>query len=398
MSSIQQQHQGTDKARGLENAALQHLKHKTEQQAQTTVANPQVPGAQQPQSNQQVQPAQTTTAVHDPHVAAKVELNKSVSTPAPSYSPSTVLTNTGKDTTIIGNGAKVNINSTVGVDNGNDTLIIGNGAKVNINSTVGVDNGNDTLIVGNGAKVNIESHVGVDNSDDTAVFGNGSKVDIKSSVGIDNGNDTLIIGNGAKVTINSRVGVDNSNDTLIIENGAKVEINATASAAANSGKSTVIIGNQDDVKIDGTIGLGNDAFTYKDGKLSVQLKDDKNQNFRWELNVKNQQDAETLMETIKNKLKEKQVTFEDLRSTVQDQQSLMKQRDDLIKQFKEGQQDNPFVNKGKGFNRFQNQLDMQFSLVKQLMTPAQGKSEESIHVKISKLAEQLHDLHSKKEQ
>jgi len=359
MSSIQH-NQGTDKARGLENAALQHLKHKSQQEASTTAVNPQAQAQQQPQS-------QPTTATSDPQLVAKVELNQPAAPVTNSYSPTTVLTNKS-----------------------NDTTIIGNGAKVNINSTVGVDNGNDTTNIGNGAKVNIESQVGVDNSDDNLIIGNGTKVDIKSSVGVDNGNDTIIIGNGAKVTINSTVGVDNSNDTLIIENGAKVEINGSSASTSNAGR--VIIGSGEDVKVDGTVGLGNDGFTYKDGKLSVQLKDDKNNLFRWELNVKNQQDAETLIETMKNKLKEKTVTFEDLRSSVQEQQNLMKQRDELIKNYKDGKHDNPFGN--QGFNRYQNQLDMQFNLVKSLMTQP-GKQEESLHSKMMNLTKQLHDLNHK---
>jgi hypothetical protein len=142
------------------------------------------------------------------------------------------------------------------------------------------------------------------------------------------------------------------------------------------------------------VGLGNDGFTYKDGKLSVQLKDDKNQIFRWDLNVKNQQDAETLIETIKNQLKEKKVTFEDLRNKVQEQQNLMKERDNLVKQYQDGLHSDPF---GKGKGHSQNQLDMQYSLVNQLMNTQQGKTEESLHSKMSKLADQLHDLHGKKD-
>lgn len=360
MSSIQH-NQGIDKARGLENAALQHLKHKSQQEAPATTVNPQAQPQQLPQS-------QPTTAPSDPQLVAKVELNQPAAPVTNSYSPSTVLTSTG-----------------------NDTVIIGNGAKVNIDSQVGVDNGNDTLIIGNGAKVNIESQVGVDNSNDTLIIGNGAKVDIKSSVGVDNGNDTIIIGNGAKVTINSTGGVDNSHDTLIIENGAKVEINGTAASTSNAGK--VIIGSGEDVKIDGTVGLGNDGFTYKDGKLSVQLKDDKNNLFRWELNVKSQQDAETLIETMKNKLKEKTVTFDDLRSSVQEQQNLMKQRDDLIQKFKDGKHENPFGN--KPFNRHQAHLDMQFNLMKSLMTQPSKEQEETLHGKMFKLTQQLHDLNHK---
>lgn len=273
------------------------------------------------------------------------------------------------ETLIIANGANVSINSEVGTDNSNNTLIVGNGAKVNINSEVGIDNGNDTLIIGNGAKVNINSEVGVDNGNDTVIIGNGAKVDINSSVGVDNSNDVLIVGNGAKVEINSSVGVDNGNDTLIIGNGAKVKINVKA--IEDNSNDTIIIGNGANIEINGSVRINNlDDAKFDNNKLIIDLKDDQDRSYKWEIDVKDRNQADSIIEFLKNK-SNKLWKFHDLKNAIEEEMVVIDSKD---KNQSKKSLLSPLEINSKQFNKHQFKLELQASLVSLLMNNNMTKS------------------------
>ncbi|MHC1684532.1 MAG: hypothetical protein AB6733_16580 [Clostridiaceae bacterium] len=273
---------------------------------------------------------------------------------------SETVTDNTNDTVVISNGSKVEINSEVNVDNGNDLLVVGNGSKVEINSKTDIDNSNDTVIIGNGSNVSINSEVGIDNGNDTVIVGNGAKVDINSVTGIDNGNDTLIIGNGAKVEINSQVGVDNGNDTLIIGNGASVKINVQA--AVDNNDDTIYIGDGANVEINGSVKIDNlDDVKYDNNKITINLKDEQNRSYKWEIDVKDKKEADSIIEFLKNK-SNKSWKFDELKKSVEDEKV-----DINSKNNNHNYNVTPFDIDTKQFNKHQFKLQLQASVVSLLM-------------------------------
>ncbi len=280
---------------------------------------------------------------------------------------STVGTDNGNDTVLIGNGAKVNWSSTVGTDNGNDTVLIGNGAKVNWSSTVGTDNGNDTVLIGNGVKVNWSSTVGTDNGNDTVLIGNGAEVNWSSTVGTDNGNDTVLIGNGAEVNWSSSVDTDNGNNMLTIGNGAKVSLNSIK--GTSEGSRTLIIGEGAIIEITGNLSVDNSTgsgITYLNGKVHFNLIDEKNQSFQLELLMENPKEAISIQEFILNKIKNNKIELNDFAqfiNNIQEQSKEMKvKKADSLKNIELMQPKN-FIPK----NKQQVRLEMMQSLVQNLL-------------------------------
>lgn len=209
---------GIQKPRGLDNAELQHLKHgkETNQSAHTET--------------------QQTLSDHESPLfnsVDTVELGNSRSITHFLYSsPLLVKTNLASDKTDPVNlqAAKVTIDLENGNDsnqihNSNDLLIIGNGAKVEWNSSVGIDNGNDTVIIGNGAKVKMNSTGGTDNGNEILIIGKDADIGMMGNLGIDNSKDGGITFLDGKLHIHL---INEKNQTFQIEVNVKNKEEATS--------------------------------------------------------------------------------------------------------------------------------------------------------------------------
>jgi|GEM_PF-6482768 len=284
---------GIQKPRGLENAELQHLKHRS-QVDQTVPA-------------QTIEPITDDISSLDPYFVAKVEIGSSQPASKITYSPpfNQIIESPddkGEDTVIADNGSKVTLNGEAAVDNGHDIVLAGNGTTINLNSTVKVDNSNDLMIIGNGVKLSWNSTDGIDNGNDTVIIGNGAKVEFFDSItGVDNSDDTLIIGNGAKVKISSVTGTSNGSGTIIIGEGADVEITGGLSVDSSKG-----------------------GITYLDGKVRIHLVDQMNQSFQMEVNVKDKEEALAFQGLLRNKLKNNKLNFGDFLNSIREVQDHIK--------------------------------------------------------------------------
>lgn len=338
INSVFEQQYRDDK-RGIENAFFRHLRNQDRKE---------------PADNNLKQPKTANKSSFN--VSATLELGTNTTENANTYSIKDFYTSRNidlnktednlvySDTPVSGKSENADIGREIELNNVNDTILIGNGARVDINNQVEEDNGSDLLVVGNGSKVEINYKVGIDNSNDTVIIGNGAKVTINSEAGIDNGNDTIIIGNGAKVTINAQASEDNSNDTIIIGNGANVEINGS-----------VRIDNLDDVK-------------FYDNKLIINLKDSQNRSYKWEIDVKDRNQADSIVEFLKNKT-DKSLEFNDLKKLVEDEKMAINSKN----KNKVSNQDSNKINIKK-ISSHQFKLELQASLVSLLMNNSMAKS------------------------
>lgn len=226
---------GAQKPRGLENAALQHMKHdKGTEQPSDKVSQP------AEMVSPEIPEGLRTEFEHLPVSSLIQSINgDSNVTESDNEASSGAPLQPGTDIILAQGGIAVKIHARTVIDNGDDTLIIGEGAKLKINSRVGIENGDSTIILGEEAKLKINSRTGIDNGNDTLIVGAGADLKINSRTDIDNGNDTLIIGDGAKALINERSELDNGNDTIIIDSGSYVKLSLRTEV--NSGDDALVI-------------------------------------------------------------------------------------------------------------------------------------------------------------
>lgn len=262
----------------------------------------------------------------DSNLAETLELTQNSSTSPNTYS-------------IKSNSESTNINvSRVRNKLSDDAIFTVRENKVDINGQVDVDNGSDMLIIDKGSKVNINSQVGVDNSNDTLIIGKGAKVDINGQAAVDSSNDIIVIGDGAHITINGSVKIDNLNNAIVTNNN-----------------------------------------------LSIYLKDEQNHSYRWDIGVKDKKEAESIIETLKNK-SDKRLSFDELKSAVEEQKTVIKAK-------KKNQDTTGSLGQinYKQLSQRQLNLELKSSLVKLLANNSSSKEDDSISNRVKSSTTKLYE-------